>query len=148
MTPEKSQTSSESGAKRAVRRYDKGERRHKHVGNSSEPEIQFISGDPKRWIGKCPNTLTAADHTRLLNEAIAGDNGDREIDFPKSLYAVNDGAIYKADSTDRGKSYHGYPYRGKLAKRILENLRVIASAKGCENEFDDWVKRHITVHGS
>jgi hypothetical protein len=132
----------------SIRRYDKGERRYKHVGTSSKPEIQFFSDEPKRWIGRCPNTLTPADHSRLLNEAIAGSNGDREIDFVKSLYAIDQGAIYKAETTDRGKSYHGFPYRGNLGKGLLSRLKTMAATKGCAREFEDWVDRHITVHGS
>lgn len=82
-----------------------------------------------------------------MNEAIAGSNGDRDIDFIKKLYLVHEGAIYEAQSTDRGKSYHGYPYRGKLARSLLGVLRETAAQKGCTNGFDQWVKLHIEVHG-
>jgi hypothetical protein len=131
-----------------ARKYDKGERRFKHVGKSGEPEVVLQPGEPKRWVGKCPNTLTAADHARLLNEAIATNNGDRELNCPKSVYVVNDGAIYKADTTDRGKSYHGYPYRGKLPKQLVEQLREQAKNKNCEAKFEEWVESHITLHGT
>lgn len=100
------------------------------------------------WIGKCPATLEAKDHLRLLNEAVAGSNGDRELDFPKKLYAVHDGAIYEAQTTDRGFSYHGYPYRGKLAGSLVDALRAIAVTKGCEDAFDRWTKQHIEIHGT
>ncbi|HEX4078835.1 MAG TPA: hypothetical protein VHX61_08190 [Rhizomicrobium sp.] len=137
-----------SGLRQTGRRYEKGERRYKHVGKTAAPEIRFFPDDPKRWEGLCPNSLTSADHLTLLNEAITGSNGDREIPFPKSLWTVHNGAIYKADTTDRGKSYHGYPYRGKLARGLMDRLREMAVAKGCERQFDDWVKQHITMHGS
>lgn len=130
------------------RRYDKGERRYKHVGQTAEPEIEFISGNPRMWVGKCPNTLSHDDHVRLVNEAIAGRNGDREVSFHKKLYTVHHGAIYEAQTTDQGKSYHGYPYRGKLAQRLINALRDIAVGKACEQSFDSWVKRHIEVHGA
>jgi hypothetical protein len=129
------------------RRYDKGERRHKHVGRGPEPEIEFVPGNPRMWIGKCPSTLKPADRERLLNDAIAGDNGDRELSFPKKLYVVHEGAIYEAQTSDRGKSYHGYPYRGKLAPGLLDALRELAVEKECEDEFDRWVKKHIEIHG-
>lgn len=148
MPSKKTKTRLDDAAQKTVRRYDKGERRYKHVGNSPKPEIQFFEDDPKRWIGKCPDTLTPADHLKMLNEAIPSDNGDREIGFPKSLFTVNEGAIYKADTTDRGKSYHGYPYRGKVGRELLSKLREMAVAKGCASEFDSWVGRHITVHGA
>jgi len=129
------------------RRYDKGERRHKHVGRGSEPEIEFVPGNPRMWIGKCPATFAPDDHIRLVNEAIPESNGDRELPFPKKLYAVHAGAIYEGQTSDRGKSYHGYPYRGKLAGSLLDTLRGVAVEKGCEKEFEFWVKRHIEVHG-
>jgi len=130
-----------------ARRYDKGDRRYKHVGKGPAPEIEFEQGNPRVRIGKCPSTLTAEDCYRLINEAIAGRNGDRELDFPKKLYAVHKGAIYEGQTTDRGSSYHGYPYHGKLPGRLIEALREIAVNEGCEQEFDSWVKLHIEVHG-
>ena len=133
---------------RQQRRYDKGERRYKHVGRGEAPEIEFVSGNPRMWVGKCPATLTSDDHLRLVNEAIPGSNGDRELPFPKKLYVVHGGAIYEGQTTDRGKSYHGYPYRGKLARGLIDALRDTAFKKGCEKEFDTWVKRHIEVHGT
>jgi hypothetical protein len=141
-------TSNERSNENPGRRYDKGERRFKHVGKGPEPKIQFLSDEPKRWEGKCPNGLSSGDHVRLLNEAIPGNKGDRDIDFPKNLYVVHDGAVYEAATTDRGKSYHGYPYRGKLPKRLIDELREMAVEKACEKQFDDWIKRHISTHGS
>lgn len=130
-----------------IRRYDKGERRFKHVGSGPLPVIEFVAGNPRMWIGKCPSTLSSKDQTDLINEAIQGSNGDRDIEFSKKLYTVHEGAIYEAQTTDRGKSYHGYPYRGKLAQSLLNVLRGIAVQKGCEDGFNLWVKRHIKVHG-
>jgi hypothetical protein len=131
-----------------ARRYDKGERRHKHVGRGRKAEIEFVAGNPRMWIGKCPRTLTEDDQVRLVNEAIPGSNGDRELPFPKNLYTVHDGAIYEAQTTDRGRSYHGYPYRGKLPRRLVDALRAIAVEKRCEKKFESWVKRHVVVHGT
>lgn len=135
------------GRSMSGRLYDKGERRYKHVGRGTEPEIEFVSGNPRMWIGKCPATLTSDDHLRLINEAIPGSNGDRNLPFPKKLYAVHDGAIYEAQTTDRGKSYHGYPYRGNLSQNLIDALRKMAVKKGCEDGFDSWKERHIVTHG-
>jgi hypothetical protein len=129
-------------------KYDKGERRHKHVGKGSLPEIEFHQRNPRMWVGKCPATLTPDDHHRLVNEAIPNRNGDRDLPFPKKLYAVHEGAIYEGQTSDRGNSYHGYPYRGKLPQRLLDALRAVAREKGCESAFDDWVNKHVEVHGS
>jgi hypothetical protein len=97
---------------------------------------------------KCPSTLAREARIQLVNEAIAGSNGDREIAFPKKIYIVHEGAIYEGQTTDRGRSYHGYPYRGKLTRGLVDALREVAVRKGCEKEFDNWLKKHIEVHGS
>lgn len=126
-----------------VRRYDKGERRFKHVGKQPVAVIEFIDDNPKMAVGKCPNNLDPAACEGILTDAITGPNGDRDIDFPKKLYAVHDGVIYEAQTTDWGKSYHGYPFHGHLSRRLIEKLREIAVTKKCEAEFDGWVRRHI-----
>ena len=134
-------------AEEQPRRYDKGERRRKHVSNGTEPEIEFVPGSPKMWIGKCPRTLTHDDHVRLVNEAIPGKNGDREVSFQKKLYVVHDGTIYEVQTTDRGRSYHGYPYKGKLGRGLVKELRKMAVSKNCQAKFESWVKEHIEEHG-
>jgi hypothetical protein len=80
---------------------------------------------------------------QLLNEAIAVPFGDREVDYPKYLYVVHEGAIYEARTSDAGVTYHGFPYQGKLSKDVLDRLRAMADNKKCLKEFEDWVKRHI-----
>jgi len=125
------------------RRYDKGERRFKHVGRQPFAEIEFDQGNPKMSIGKCPNTLSPDDCKEMLKDAVAGPNGDRDIDYPKKLYTVRDGVIYEAQTTTAGHSYHGYPYRGRLPRSLLKELERIADEKKCATEFKAWVKRHI-----
>lgn len=127
----------------ANRRYDKGERRFKHVGKKPHAEIVFEDGNPKMAIGKCPNTLTPEECEALLEGAVAGPNGDREIAYPKKLYAVCNGVIYEAQTTTSGASYHGYPFRGRLSRKLLRELEKIAGEKKCETEFKAWVKLHI-----
>lgn len=85
--------------------------------------------------------------TSLLNEAISAPVGDRDIDYPKHLYAVHNGTIYEAATSDRGISYHGYPYRGKLSKVIIDQLRVVARNKRCLRAFEAWMAEHIEAHG-
>lgn len=126
--------------------YDKGDRRYKHVGRNPYPEFRS-ENDPRRIVGLCPNNLVHTDHQRLLSEAIPDGNGDRSISFPKRLHVVHEGAIYRAETTDWGKSYHGYPYRGAMGRDLLEKLRAMAEKKGCVAEFDSWVTNHIKEHG-
>jgi hypothetical protein len=126
--------------------YAKGERRHKHVGRNPYPEFRSET-EPRHVVGLCPNNLRAEDHQRLLQEAIADDNGDRSVTFPKRLYVVHEGGIYRAETTDWGKSYHGFPYRGKMGRSLLEKLRAMAEAKDCLSEFERWTSTYIELHG-
>ncbi len=127
------------------RKYDKGEKRFKHEGTGPEPEIQLFKDQPKRFIGKCPAGMSAQLRTQLLYEAIAGPVGDREIDYPKYLYAVHNGAIYEARTSDAGVTYHGFPYRGKLGRSLVDQLRTMARDKKCLESFEEWVKKHIQI---
>ncbi len=131
------------------RRYDKGADRWKHVGKDAVPQIEFDDGDPKKWIGKCPNNKAIPDELRLqlLNEAISGGRGDRNVDYVKTLFVVHEGAIYAAQTSDAGVTYHGYPFKGKIAGAILERLEKMAEVKNCEKEFRNWVKAYIIRHG-
>lgn len=126
-----------------LRRYDKGERRYKHVGRSNAPEFETHSGNPRRWIGKCPANLSQDLRQALLDEAIPGPATDRELEVPKRLYVVHDGAIYEVQTSDQGYSYHGYPYRGRLPASLIRALRTMAQEKACEEPFHDWLKRYI-----
>ncbi|HMK89162.1 MAG TPA: hypothetical protein VK446_05965 [Methylocystis sp.] len=131
----------------AKRIYDKGERRHKHVGSGDGPVIAFDDRDPKKWVGKCPSNLSDELKTSLLNEAVAAPLGGRELDCPKRLYVVHNGAIYEAQTSDGGVSYHGYPYRGRLSGELIEKLAKMAEEKSCGPAFDKWVKQHVTRYG-
>jgi len=131
------------------RRYDKGLDRWKHVGRDDRPRIEFDNSDPKKWIGKCPNNKAIPDELKfqLLNEALPGPQGDRSVNYVKTLFVVHEGAIYAAQTSDAGLTYHGYPYRGKIPGAILERLEEMAEEKNCGNEFRKWVKSYIVRHG-
>lgn len=131
------------------RRYDKGLNRRKHVGTSNRPSIEFDDSEPKKWVGKCPNNRTLPDDLKhaLLNEAIPGPQGDRGVDYVKTLFVVHDGTIYAAQTSDAGVTYHGYPFKGGMSRATLQRLKEMAEAKDCEKEFREWVKAHIILHG-
>jgi hypothetical protein len=76
-----------------LRKYDKGEKRFKHEGRGTDPEIRFHKDDPKRCVGLCPAGMPADLRVKLLNEAIPEPAGDRDIDYARSLLVVHEGAI-------------------------------------------------------
>ena len=131
----------------ARRRYEKGIDRHKHVGTTDQPEIVYVDGVPKYALGKCPRAVPDALKDELLNEAIPVANGDRELDFPKRLHVVHEGTIYRVETSSAGKSYHAFPYAGKLGKALVAELGEMAARKDCRKEFDKWVARYIRLHG-
>lgn len=130
-----------------LRRYDKGERRFKHVGKGDQPVIELDKGNPKKWVGKCPSGIPQSDLEKLLNTAVEAPNGDRDLDVAKKLYVVRKGAIYEAQTSDGGTTYHGYPYKGKLSGAILDELKKMAEKEKSVDEFSSWVKKYIVRHG-
>lgn len=129
------------------RRYDKGERRHKHDWSKPYAGFQTDNGNPKKVIGKCPQGVDVSDRDRLLQIAVPLENGDRDLPVPKAVFAVYQGAIFVARTSDFGTTYHGYPFQGKLPKAMLEALRCMADKEGCRDGLEKWIKTYITVHG-
>jgi hypothetical protein len=130
------------------RLYDKGDRRFKHVHTAPAPKFEIVSGNPKRVIGKCPSGMASTLLDALINEAIPHGDLQPDATFHKRLYVVHLGAIYEAQSSDQGKSYHGYPYKGKLSSAMIDKLREMASGKNCLDGYDDWGDLYIERHGS
>jgi len=131
----------------ATRRCDKGERRFRHVGSKATAEIVFQDNNPKKAVGKCPNTINATKRQALLNAAIPVQNGDRRLGIVKRLYAVHQGVIYEAQTSDAGLSYHAYPYHGHLNARLVETLRRMAREDGFGELFEAWVSADIETRG-
>jgi hypothetical protein len=129
------------------RKYDKGERRFKPVGKGSRPYIEFDRTQPRKWVGKCPDTIPDVKKKELLNKAIAAPNGDRDVEYVKQLYVVHQGAIYEAQTSDAGRSYHAYPYKGRLSRSLLQELEVMAVKDETVPEFKDWVRNYIDIGG-
>lgn len=129
------------------RRYDKGERRHKHVSRSSSPEFQYDRGNPKRIIGKCPNNLTPADCEAILGRAIPVPNGDRSLVPHKRLYAFHDGTIYECRTSDHGMTYHGFPLRGRMPRWAADALRASLKSDVECSALDAWIDGNIDLEG-
>jgi hypothetical protein len=124
------------------RRYDKGDRRHKHDWHNNYAGFQAEKG---RLIGKCPSSLYPQTPlvNQLLAAAIPEPEGDREIDYDKRLYVVHEGVIYEAQTSDHGTTYHAYPFRGRLAPELVASLRRMAERDGCLAEFRKWLSEHV-----
>lgn len=128
------------------RRYERGDNRTKHLGTSDGPEIMHRNGE---IIGRCPRDMAPSRRQALLDDAVGCVTTEPySVQFPKRLDAVDtDGSIHTAQTSNPGDSYHGYPYAGRMGKRLIEAPRRTAIRKGCGAAFDCWVKRHIRLGG-
>ena len=61
----------------------------------------FVKVGPNR-IGKCPAKMSAYDAEALLNDAIPYFPPRWSKPYPKRLYAVSDGVVYRASPTNPG----------------------------------------------
>lgn len=130
-------------------KYERGEHRRKHCWNRDYADFVEQHG---HLVGKCPNTITDVVAQTVLNQAVAEPDpffvpGRAADSWPKRLYGVYRGVIYEAVPTQPGKSYHGYPWRGRdgrgpLSSEVVERLRVLARAEGYLDEFESWLDEH------
>ncbi len=63
--------------------------------------------------------------------------------YPDEIYNIYRGVPFVAVPTQPGKSYHGYPVRGRIDPHIREQLQARAQVEGTLNEFNRWVDKHI-----
>jgi hypothetical protein len=64
---------------------------------------------------------------------------------PAYIYNVFQGIPFEAAPTEAGKSFHGYPWRGTMPRRILLALRQRAEQEGFAREFDRWLDEHSRI---
>lgn len=123
--------------------YDRGDGRVKHCWNKDY--AGFVPG-ARGQIGKCSNKITDAIATNLLRSGVYDNRELKEMDgyrYPEEIYTVFEGAVYVAVPTRPGISYHGYPFKGSLTKRIVAKLKDIAKDADCDRQFEKWVKEYI-----
>lgn len=121
-------------------KYDSGERRQKHKWPKDYAGFEVEGG---LRVGKCPNSVTQDLAEQLLNEGVGWENPNIPTPYPRNIYNVHEGVVYKAAITLAGVSYHGYPCEGLVPREVIGRLRAIAEAKGCSQEFEAWLKRYI-----
>lgn len=129
--------------------YERGEHRRKHCWKRDHADFVVLHG---HRVGKCPSTITDAVAEAVLNQAVAEPEpfvvpGRQADTWPKRLYGVYKGVIYEAVPTQPGKSYHGYPWRGRdgrgpLPTEVIERLRALAEDEGYFEAFESWLNEH------
>lgn len=118
--------------------YERGEGRAKHIWRYDRPGFQ--PGN-RGQVGKCPRSITDAIATSLLRTGFIEESPYCDAPHaPDCIYNVYRGVPYVAVPTQPGKSYHGYPWRGRMSATIRMKLRERAEAEGHGREFDQWLK--------
>jgi hypothetical protein len=124
-------------------RYERGEGRKKHCWD--EAEAGFRPGK-RGEIGKCSNLITDTIAQQLLEHGlIVPPDDDSDEQYPQEIFNIYRGVIYVAVPTRPGISYHGYPYKGKLTKRVYEKLEERSVEQQCNSEFKKWAKTYIDL---
>ena len=119
--------------------YDPGEGRFKHRWKNDYPGFE---GPPHAPVGKCPSDLKPDQAQQLLDDGFPYYDDPSAAGSPEAIYNVFKGVPYEAAPTERGKSFHGYPWRGKMPKRILQQLEARAENEGFGRQFRDWIDQN------
>jgi hypothetical protein len=121
-------------------KYDPGEKRRKHKWENDYAGFETEGGAE---VGKCPSTITNQVAEELLNTGVPWTNPNMPADYPRNIYNVHDGVVYKAMITIGGISYHGFPLKGVAPREVVNKLRELAVEKKCSSGFEVWLKRYI-----
>jgi hypothetical protein len=93
-------------------------------------------------VGKCPNNISSTVAERLLNTGIPVQAPRSAAPYPKRIYIVHDGVVYRATPTNPGVSYHAFPEKAEEFRRLPRSVRgsILSEAErlGHGNEVRRW----------
>lgn len=125
------------------RKYDPTPGRPKHRWKKNFAGFRPQGG---RLVGKCPQNINLSEATALLQDAIPDRRTAFDINYlyPKNLYVVFRGVVYRAVGGEYSNSYHAFPCNNisRLDAGILAELRRRSEDSGHIKQFGKWVKDH------
>ena len=93
-------------------------------------------------IGKCPNNIPRAEAERLLNTGIPVMAARSGVGYPKRIYVVHEGVVYRATPTNPGVSYHAFPEKAeefrRLPRGVQEAILNEAERQGRGEDVSRW----------
>jgi hypothetical protein len=98
-------------------------------------------------VAKCPNNISmnAAEAAINSSQAVHWSPLGWDKEFPKRIYIVNDGIVFRATPTVPGISYHAFPELPErfrdLPSQIQSRIFASATAIGCGDEVRRWADR-------
>lgn len=123
-------------------KYDCGEKRLDHKWGKDKAGFQLFRG---RIKGKCPMSITNTPGLaeKILNEGIPYP----DYENPEEIYNVYKGILYRAETTDFGISWHGFPEKEEGKRRqpmeVLIPLMKRSIQEGYSMEFKTWMEDHL-----
>ena len=118
--------------------------KRKHHWDKPRAGFEFVGNDDVP-IGKCPSTMSLEEAGRLLNDGVPFFPDGWKESFPKRIYAVHDGVVYRATPTNPGKSYHGFPATSRELNRLPSSMRnaILQKAQvlGCAEGVRRWMSQ-------
>ena len=94
-------------------------------------------------VGKCPKGLDLDRAEGLISNGIRFFPKRWDKPYPKRIYVVYDGVLYRAEPTNPGVSYHGFPELPRefhsLPKQIRDEILVRAQELGQLDQVKRWV---------
>lgn len=124
-------------------RYERGEGRVKHRWQHDYAGFLPSKRGP---VGKCHRSISESEATRLLHSGVLPPFPDPPglPPHPREIFNVYKGIPYVAVPTVPGRSYHGYPWSGRMSPTVRNELRVRAVKQGYERAFDQWLRTYGT----
>ena len=122
--------------------YSSPENRHKHRWPRNYAGFTRYYGE---IVGKCPNNITLEEAQQLLVEAIPDPPDEYDDDpYPKRLYNVREGVIYRAEGDGRSNRYHAFPADNinSMDADTLAILEKRATDSGYLEQFRKWKKEN------
>jgi hypothetical protein len=117
--------------------------KRKHAWDRDDAGFETVAGDV--LVGKCPKNLTLGEAQELLEGGIPWSPRTWRRDYPQRIYAVRQGAVYRATPTVPGLSYHGFPehpsHFPQGERELRQALLDRAKQLGCEVEVGRWLRR-------
>ena len=113
--------------------YDPGTPKKKHHWEEDEPAIVRRG---RELVAMCPNNVTNAEAAAQLVNAVPWSPPDWDKPWPKRLYNLFRGIVYRATHTLGGTSYHAFPEReGDLPASVRRQLSERAAKTGSSFGF-------------
>lgn len=93
---------------------------------------------------KCPKDLSRKQIEDAMDRAIEWRPARWPHRYPKRLYTIIDGIVYRATPTVPGRSYHGFPEHpeylaDRRLKGVRESLEEMAQQLDCSRDYRLWM---------